>query len=231
MKGRLQKEAGMNCKAFRKVISEALDDASRRTPEFELHRDACFSCRREWEHLEQVKHWVHSLPRHTAPHDLDMAIRVEASRQSSFSFGDRFWMRVEDVFRPLALPAFGGLLLAVICFAMMLNTLWMSPSLANSSDDIQLPLRTAPRTRLVNYLPIATEGNTNLPDEPILVETHIDTSGRVYGFRVLSGPDTPSVIHSLEQVLYFTVFDPATSFGRPTDGKAILSFRKVKVLG
>ncbi|MDD5542080.1 MAG: hypothetical protein PHX83_02815 [Acidobacteriia bacterium] len=221
----------MNCKTFMKMIPQALDNVSLRTSEFESHRDSCVLCRREWEQLERTKHWVHSLPRHTVPHDLDMAIRVEASRHSSFSFGDRFWMRIEDALRPLALPAFGGLALAVICFAMMLNTLWMTPSLANNSDDIQVQVRTAPRTRPNNYLTIATEGNSNLPDEPLLVETHIDPRGRVYDFKVLSGPDTPSVIHSLEQVLYFTVFDPATSFGRPTDGKAILSFRKVKVLG
>jgi hypothetical protein len=113
----------------------------------------------------------------------------------------------------------------------MLNTLWMSPTLANTSSDIQLSVRTAPRTRLNNYLVVATEGNNNLPDDPLLVETRIDPSGRVYDFRVLSGPNTPNVIHSLEQVLYFTVFDPATSFGRPTGGKAILSFRKVNVMG
>lgn len=221
----------MNCKEIKALMVEAVDGELQSHAALQSHCESCGPCRRDYQELLQVKQWLHAMPRHPAPREVGMAIRVEYSRQSSFSFSDRFWVRMENALRPLAIPAAAGLILAVLCFSVLFNTLWMNPALANSSDDVQLSVRTAPRTRPNNYFPIVADSNSNLPDEPILVETHIDPHGRVYDFKVLSGPDSPYVIQSLEQVLYFTVFDPATSFGRPTGGKAILSFRKVKVLG
>jgi hypothetical protein len=221
----------MKCDKYKEMIFDSVEGDQRRHEELIAHCATCASCRRQVEDLSQVKHLVRAMPRHSAPREVGLAVRVEYSRQASFTYGDRFWMGVENFLRPLALPAAAGVLLAILFFSVMLDTLWMSPALANASDDVQLSVRTAPRSRPNNYLPIAMEGSYNLPDEPILVETRVDPHGRVVDFKVLSGPSGPLVIQRLEQVLYFTVFDPATSFGRPTDGKAILSFRTVRVLG
>lgn len=221
----------MNCQQYKELILDCVEGDLEPQEALMAHCATCTSCRRDLEELSQVKSWVKAMPHHAAPRELDLTIRVEYSRRSSFSFSDRFWMTVENVFRPMAVPAAAGVVLAVLCFSVMLNMLWMTPSLGNGSDDVQLSLRTSPRTRPNNFLPLAVEGNSNLPDEPLLVETRVDPRGRVYDYKVLSGPDGPPVRQSLEQVLFFTVFDPATSFGRPIDGKAILSFRKVKVLG
>ncbi len=221
----------MNCHEFRELIGDAVEAGEPQSEALRGHLQICNACQQEFKELSQVKQWMRALPRHTAPREVEMGIRIEYSRHSSFSFGDRFWMMVEESLKPLAIPAAAGITLAVLFFAVMLNTLWMTPALANAADDVQLSVRTAPRTRSNNYLPIIYEGGSNLPDEPILVETRVDQQGRVYDFKVLSGPVTPPVIQSLEKMLYFTVFDPATSFGRPTPGKAILSFRTVKVLG
>ncbi len=220
----------MNCGKYKSQITDAVDGEFPGN-ELQTHLMECSSCRRDFEELKQVRQWMRAMPRHSLPHEVGTAVRVEYPRRSSFTRSDRFWMLVENSLKPLAIPAAAGIVVAVLFFAVMLNALWMTPTLANPADDVQLLLRTAPRSRSYNYLPIATDGSSNLPDEPILVETHIDPQGRVYDFKVLSGPGTPQVIQSLEKVLYFTVFDPATSFGRPAPGTAILSFRTVKVLG
>ena len=221
----------MNCQEYKDLMVEAVEEGQRAPATLQQHLDTCSSCRRDFKEISEVRRLMRRLPQYAVPRDVGTSIRSEYSRRSSFTFSDRFWMVVENSLKPIAIPAAAGLGLAILFFAVMLNTLWMTPALANAGDDVQLSLRTSPRTRSYNYPPIAAEGSNTLPDEPILVETRIDPQGRVYDFKVLSGPDTPPVIRSLEKVLYFTVFDPATSFGRPTDGKAILSFRKVKVLG
>lgn len=221
----------MNCEEYKNLMEEAVGEGRVPAGTLQKHMETCSACRRDFKELSEVRHLMRRLPRYSVPREVATTIRVEGSRRSSFTFSDRFWMVVENSLKPIAIPAAAGLILAILFFAVMLNTLWMTPALANPGDDVQLSVRTAPRTRSYNYLPIATDGSSTLPDEPILVETRIDPQGRVYDFKVLSGPDTPPVIQSLEKVLYFTVFDPATSFGRPTDGKAILSFSKVKVLG
>ncbi|MBZ5536804.1 MAG: zf-HC2 domain-containing protein [Acidobacteriia bacterium] len=221
----------MNCQEYKERIMESVEGDHGAQQVLQAHFATCPSCRRDFEELSQVKKWMQNLPHHGAPRELGLAIRAEYSKRASFSFSDRFWMRIENLFRPMAVPALAGVLLAIVCFTVMFSTLWMTPALPNAPGDVQLSIHTAPRSRPNSLLPIATDGNSSLPDEPILVETSVDPHGRVYDFKILSGPDSPPVIESLERVLYFTVFDPATSFGRPTGGKAILSFRTVRVLG
>ncbi|MGB7620843.1 MAG: hypothetical protein WBN92_00680 [Terriglobia bacterium] len=221
----------MNCQEYKARIPDLVEGDRDGHQALEAHFTVCPSCRHDYEELLQVKRWVQTLPHHSAPRELGLAIRAEYSRRASFTFGDRFWMRVENLLRPMAVPVVAGVLVAVLCFSVMFSSLWMTPAMPNAPGDVQLSIHTAPRSRPNSFVPIATDGNSSLPDEPLLVETSVDPHGRVYDFKILSGPDSPPVIESLERVLYFTVFDPATSFGRPTGGKAILSFRTVRVLG
>ena len=54
------------------------------------------------------------------------------------------------------------------------------------------------------------------------MEAFVDPSGRVQEFRVLAGPEELSP--ELKNMLLFTQFRPAMSFGLPTSGRAILTF-------
>ena len=59
-----------------------------------------------------------------------------------------------------------------------------------------------------------------------------DADGRVQDYRILSGGDNgEGVLAELKNMLIFTTFHPATSFGRPTAGRAILTFSKIQVKG
>jgi hypothetical protein len=65
-----------------------------------------------------------------------------------------------------------------------------------------------------------------------VIEAYIDANGRVQDYRVLSSPHGQEVVDSdLKNMLLFTVFRPATSFGRPTTGRAVLTFANVNVKG
>jgi hypothetical protein len=68
--------------------------------------------------------------------------------------------------------------------------------------------------------------------ESLVVEAHIDANGRVQDYRIISAPpDTESLLPQLKNMLVFTQFRPATSFGRPTTSRAVLSFSKINVKG
>ena len=68
--------------------------------------------------------------------------------------------------------------------------------------------------------------------ESIVVEAYINQDGRVHNYRVLSAPsDVKDYLPQLRNMLLFTVFHPATEFGQPTHGKAVLSFSKINVKG
>ena len=65
-----------------------------------------------------------------------------------------------------------------------------------------------------------------------MVEAYIDANGRVQDYRILSAPrETDDVRSELENMLIFTTFRPATAFGQPTSGRAVLSFAKINVKG
>ena len=63
-------------------------------------------------------------------------------------------------------------------------------------------------------------------------KTIVDANGRVQDYRIISGPkDAAEYTNQLDKVMIFTTFRPATSFGRPTVGRAVLSFSKINVKG
>ncbi len=60
----------------------------------------------------------------------------------------------------------------------------------------------------------------------------MDSHGRVQDYHILSDEGTSSeLLPQVKNMLIFTTFRPATSFGRPTAGRAILSFSKISVRG
>ena len=68
--------------------------------------------------------------------------------------------------------------------------------------------------------------------DSLIVEAYVDASGRVEDYRILSGPkDSEKILPELNRTLILTTFRPATQFGRPTPGRAVLTFSKINVRG
>ena len=91
--------------------------------------------------------------------------------------------------------------------------------------DVPLQLVTPPRVRELAPM------DFNTGDKPVVVVTRVDAGGRVMGYRVLSGQSSPELIQRLDRVMYFSIFQPATMFGKPTDGQVVLSLRRITVRG
>jgi hypothetical protein len=66
-------------------------------------------------------------------------------------------------------------------------------------------------------------------DNPVIVEAYIDGVGKVYDYHIVSGPNDASTRSALENLLLFSVFEPARFFGQPVRGLAVLSFTGVSV--
>jgi hypothetical protein len=71
----------------------------------------------------------------------------------------------------------------------------------------------------------------NTGDNSLVLVTQINAEGRVKGYRVLSGQGSPELMQRLDRMIYFSVFQPATMFGKPTDGEVVLSLRRITVRG
>jgi hypothetical protein len=55
--------------------------------------------------------------------------------------------------------------------------------------------------------------------------------GRVYDYRIVSGPTDGTTRSQIENLLLFGVFEPARRFGQPVRGLTVLSFSGVSVRG
>ena len=96
---------------------------------------------------------------------------------------------------------------------------------ATRTPDEQLQITTPPQLRALPLL------DFNPGDQAVTLVTHVDAVGHVTDYEVLSGQRSPELMNRLDRMMYFSVFRPATLSGKPTDGKVVLSLRRITVRG
>jgi hypothetical protein len=198
------------------------------------HLEDCRACSREWSSLRQVQASLASLGPAPEPADLPLRIRVAISRerarsrQSIFTGWNLAW---RNTLGPFLLQASAGFASAVLLMGsvIVLATMFTQPEIAHASKDEPLGNATAPR---LLYLSSAV-GNNEIESfsNPVVVEAYINGAGRVYDYRIVSGPTDAATRSQIENLLLFSVFEPARFFGQPVRGLAVLSFSGVSVRG
>lgn len=212
------------CVEIRQHFSDYLDDRCERESlrSIRFHLNYCASCREELEQMQAIQAELQALPRRRVPPELALSMRVHISQRVHRRLLRQLWVRCENALQPLLIPASGGVLTAIIFFGLLMG--WQVVP-ASNIPDVPLQIVTPPRVR--ELAPI----NFNDGDQAVVVLTQIDAAGRAVGYRVLSGPVTPELTRSLDRTIYFSLFAPATMFGRPTDGQVVLSLRRITVRG
>jgi hypothetical protein len=232
----------MNCREAARHLPGYLDGAisTREHARLRVHLAECGGCRAELESyrllMTQLAHVEPTAP----PADLAARIRLEAARnmppmQRLRSLWDRAHLNYQNVFQPLAVPATGGILTALVVFVFVVQSMLVGVPLGGVVAN-DLPLNLVQPARLESLAPFPVpgigtgDGHSN--SNPLLVEATLNAQGQVVSFRILSGPSGPEVERQLDQVLLFSRFRPRFSFGRPTDGgRVLLSFSEVQVHG
>jgi hypothetical protein len=191
------------------------------------HLEECRECRSEYTGLESTRSLVSSLGRRQPPPDLALKIRVAISNERSRR-GRRllqgYLVRLENAFSGLMLPATAGVLFAVVFIGSLIALL--TPAQVSAYDDVPSAFYTPPRLQLSEY----PEPQLNL-DSPVVIETYVNSSGRVENYRIISGRDDDEVRAQLNRALLLTRFAPAQSFGYPVAGRVIMSFSHINVKG
>lgn len=219
----------MTCNDARSRLSSYLDTALSGGERHEVreHLAACADCRSEHHELERTRMLVASVGRKPAPADLALRIRLALSReraQRQRRMLDALVLRFEDTLRAFMFPAAAGVLSAVIFFGLLIG-FWAMPVVAN---DPPLPSLSYTPPQLTAMPPESLEGDGST----IEVETLVDANGRVEDYRILTeGVDTKALTPQLDSIMIFTLFEPARAFGRPTQGRAVISFASISVKG
>ena len=240
----------MSCKTVRTRLAGYLDDALASTPGpderryIRLHLDNCAACREELQRYRRLSVLLSRVPRAVPPADLVVRIKVAAAQAEQTRGWDRRWQHIKDraeilldnVFRPLTVPATGGLFSAFVIFFFVLHMI--APGLTVRADPNDIPtglLRPAELITLSDY-PEAVVAEMQHPDlelqHDLLVDVTVDANGEMTTYDIISGPTSPAVRHHLDQMLFLSRFRPMLSFGRPTaGGHVVLNFSAVHVRG
>jgi len=143
---------------------------------------------------------------------------------------------LENVFRPLTVPATGGFFSAILVFVLVFQTIVPGITVRAVQNDVPINLmRPAELVSLSEYpqawAPEKHDLELSLP-HGLLIDVTVDAQGQMTGYQILSGPTSRELRHQLDQMLFFSRFSPMLSFGRPTaGGHVILSFSAVRVRG
>jgi hypothetical protein len=137
-------------------------------------------------------------------------------------------VRLQNTLNAIMVPATAGLVSAVLFFGLLLGFFALPAELRASNGDVPLMLYTQPELEQSAF------GTSlgNMGDDALVIEAYVDAHGRVEDYKILSQPDdAQAVLPQLKNLLIFTTFRPALSMGRPTTGRAVLSFSKISVKG
>jgi hypothetical protein len=223
----------MECRSVRQIVSAYLDDAVSAEDGLLLkrHLNACRECALETERYSSLRDKLRSLPQPVPPPELTTRLRVLASKVRLEASGqatpwtrwrDRLELALQDLMRPLALPAVGGLCSAVFLFSTLVPMFKSAFALVSESGDVPTMLTTQPM--LKDTAPVVFYNDA-------IVDLQLDDQGRIINYAIVSAPGGQSdkLRRSIENSLLFTEFWPATTFGRPVAGTIRISFRNSRI--
>ncbi len=224
----------MTCAQARPLFSPYIDGAvtGKQMRELSHHLDSCDPCNHQYVSLRQTQHLLARMGPRRAPADLALNLRVAISQEAAQSrrrYLDGVRVRLDNALDVFMLPAAVGLAAAVVIFVVLMG--FLAPLQADNSD-VPLMLHTAPQLQQSAF------GSTldSINDDSLVIEAYINPQGRVEDYRILSDSKQDKALLSQvkkDMLIFttFTTFRPALSMGRPTTGRAILSFSRVSVKG
>lgn len=232
--------AAPSCSTVRGKFGEYLDGrlTGREMQRMSAHLDSCKECAGHFEAEQSMLRVLSSLgPVSGAakePVDLVLRIRVAISQERAERQRGRKeqWILAwRNTVGPFLLQLSAGFASAVLLLGSvgLVVGMFARPEHASAQDE---PLGAATAPKLLynsdaapDVVPIGTASG------PVVVEAYVNGSGRVYDYRIVSGPSDPETRAQVENILLFSVFEPARFFGQPVRGLAVLSFSGVSVHG
>ena len=228
------------CSTARAALSEYLDGrlTGREMQRISRHLDRCAECTSVFD-TERIM--LRSLAllgpvggREKEPDDMVLRIRVALSQERARRDRSRVagWQLLwQNTVGPFLLQLSAGFASAVLLIGSVavLVGMFAHPEHAAAQDE-PLGMATAPR---LLYHSSATPDTDEIGTKsgPVVVEAYVDGTGKVYDYRIVTGPTDAETRAEVENLLLFSVFEPARFYGQPVRGLAVLSFSGVSVRG
>lgn len=224
------------CSEVQAQFTDYLDGrlSGRAMQEVSAHLDLCRECALEWAAVRETQSSLAGLGPVPEPRDLLLRIRVAVSQECARSSRSRLqtWgLAWKNTVGPFLLQASAGFASAVLLLGTVILMVSMvaHPERVQASADEPIGAATAPR---LLYLSTGAQSDEiDATSRPLVIEAYVNDQGEVYDYRILSGPIDAATRSAVENLLLFSVFEPAKFFGQPVSGLAVLSFSGVSVRG
>ena len=151
------------------------------------HLHYCEACASYFEQISQLRTALKTVPERLMPERLETSLQVIASRQrlevlathgSRWNAAwERWRFRLNELMKPLAIPATGGLLSAMLLFGTFVFTISTTTRLVSYEVPVSYSSRTEP-----NLIPV------ELGSHAVFLNMSIDANGRIGDYAV-SDPD------------------------------------------
>lgn len=225
----------LNCRSVRSTLWEyvagTLDQSA--SLMVAMHLRECGECDLHRAEVRSMRTGLKSLPEMGVSSLLRTKLRVIASREHSrqalrrnlaarlADLRSRMKLTFDNLLRPIAVPAAGGMLASFLCFGVIVDTLNVYPVWDN---DIPVGLFTQVTIDDVSPFSVCS-------GKDVLVELTIDKNGAVSGFEVPRGKASPDELKEIGNLVLYSSFTPATSFGQRVSGKILVNIQHINVRG
>ena len=222
----------LSCQKCQSSFSAYLDGdvSGKQMQKIAKHLEDCADCSQDFASLRATQRILSTVGQAKAPADLGLrlAISHEHSKRKS-SWIDTISLKWDNAVRPLLLQVsagFAGAVMLVGSIALLLG-LVAAPEPVMANDE-PLGAMTSP-----HYLYSSVNPHAILTDHDgvIVVEASVNSDGKVYDYRIVSGPESPAVQSQVVDQLLTSVFQPASVFGAPVRGRVVLTFSGISVRG
>jgi hypothetical protein len=187
----------MNCWNAKRRKTDFVDGRLRKRERSRVvsHLAECQSCSLEFEHARALRSTLANLPQPQPPARLRVALRVSASQEKQAieahrgsrlrRFCDYWLFRLDEMMRPLTLPATGGILSSFLLFALLAANIGTSTREAN----YEVPVFYANHMD-ANLVPVQLRSS-------VILTLSLNGSGRItdYAFRDASASFVGDVGH------------------------------------
>jgi anti-sigma factor RsiW len=248
-----------HCKSVVAQFSDYLDGAlsGKAMQQVAAHLDQCPACSDDFAVWRSMQRTLGELGPLKPPPDLGLRLRValsqERNRTARNSLG-RWQVRWQNTWAPFLLRASAGFASAVLLLgtAALLIGAFASPDPVEARDEPS-DAATSPRflySMIESNAPQSTIGEAQLQNavvhtvsahsdtrvidasaNAVVVAAYVNEKGRVYDYRIISGPDDAVSRAQVENLLLFSVFEPARVFGEPVPGVAVVTFSGISIQG
>jgi hypothetical protein len=228
-------DSTFSCRHFEQAHSAYLDGrlTSHARQQMISHLNRCPKCRQQERNGSEIRVALHNLPKVKPPESLTTRLRIAASVEITRKREKRTWWQErlivlrlwkENLMRPFAIPAFGGVLTAILLFGLIAPL--VVRNVARTSLDVPTGLYT--EASIKGVLPLGLDA------EDVDVEVNIDENGNMIDYTVADSQrsefeKSPGLQRNLESHLVTMKFTPATAFGQPVNAKIRLTFRNTRI--